>query len=60
MADNPEHARFVVDLNNLQEAKKIIKAVQREARAALQALAVLEQMSSDDKEADDVVKWPGT
>jgi hypothetical protein len=43
-----------VDLNNLAAAKQIIRSIQRDCRATLKLLAVLEELSSDDKESNNV------
>lgn len=49
-----------IDLNNLASAQRIIRSIQRDCRATLRLLAVLEELSSSDKENDDATQRPGT
>lgn len=47
---------LMIDLNNLISAKRIIRSIQRDCRAALKALAILEDWSSNNKEEEDADK----
>ena len=49
--DSP--AQLHIDLNNLMGAKRIIRSIQRDCRATLRLLAVLEEMDKESDEDDD-------
>jgi hypothetical protein len=54
MDSNSAQPLFSIDLDRLQEAKRIIRSVQRDTRQALRLLAVLEDLHvNGDKEEKD-------